>query len=81
MLAALPGRETLTYKKPVEYLQVTIDNRLSFRSHDDIKLRQARGVRARILPMISHTSSLSMRTDHTVYLLLLKIVITYVSPA
>lgn len=71
----------IAWKKSVKYLGVSIDSRLSFAGHVQTKLRQARGVRAKIFPLISRRSPLSLRTKLTLYLLLIRTVFTYAAPA
>ena len=44
-------------------------------------LNKARGVRAKLFPMLSCRSRLALRTKVTIYLLFLRSVLTYAAPA
>ena len=60
---------------------VRLDRRLSFNAHVTDTLNKARGVRAKIFPMLTCRNRLALRTKVTTYLLLLRSVLTYAAPA
>ena len=76
----LEGRP-INWTVTVKYLGVRLDRHLNFNDHVTSTLNNARGVRAKLSPMLSQNSRLAVRTKMTVYLLFLRTVLIYAAPA
>ena len=63
---SLEGRP-INWTATVKYLGVRLDRRLNFNAHVTATLNKARGVRAKLSPMLSRNSRLAVRTKPVSY--------------
>lgn len=72
--------EDIHWQSQVKYLGVILDRKLTWSAHISHTIKRANMTLSQLYPLLNKTSSLELRTATTIYLSVLRSVITYAAP-